>query len=91
MTASDSELHQIASLGRPVVSMANQINSLVAAILSNLLGDPEPSSLKRAGRILATCQNLNEIDSIARERIGGIIRGIKSLCTLTRASGVRWI
>src|SRR5215472_227763 len=85
------ELHQMAAIGRLLAGIIHEINSPLASVFSNnevirhsleaidkMLDDPHPESLVNARRMVGTCRNLAEIDSIACERIRTIIRGLKS-------------
>ncbi|HWQ55749.1 MAG TPA: HAMP domain-containing sensor histidine kinase [Bryobacteraceae bacterium] len=83
--------HQMASIGRLLASIVHEINSPIGAIFSNnevtlrslekmreLLDDGSPESLAKAGAILESIQGLASVDKIACDRIGSVIRGLKT-------------
>jgi signal transduction histidine kinase len=86
-----AEEHKMASLGRLLAGVVHEINTPIGSILSNnqvvlrslemlkndldhLSGEKAPHALALA----ATCQSLAQVDKIACERIGAIVRGLKS-------------
>jgi two-component system NtrC family sensor kinase len=86
----ESELQQMAAIGKLGVAIAHEINSPVGSLISNnmvlrrcvdelqkLLADPQAESLQKAGRLLETCRSLTDVDRIACERIQILVRGIK--------------
>jgi signal transduction histidine kinase len=92
MSPSAAELHQMASIGRLLASVVHEINTPIGSIFSNnevivrslamldpLLADGGRESLEKARSLLTTCKNLAEVDRIACERIGSVVRGLKSL------------
>lgn len=81
----------MASLGRLLAGIVHEINTPIGAILSNnqvvlrslemlkndlehLTGETAP----HARALVTTCHSLAEVDKIACERIGGVVRGLKS-------------
>jgi two-component system, NtrC family, sensor kinase len=91
MSSPAAELHQMAAVGRLLAGIVHEINSPIGSILSNtetllgslemldrLLADPQPQSVEKARRVIATCQTLTSVDRIACERIRSVIRGLKS-------------
>jgi signal transduction histidine kinase len=86
-----AEEHKMASLGRLLAGIVHEINTPVGSILSNnqvvlrslemLKNDLDQLSGERASHALAlvaTCQSLAQVDKIACERIGAVVRGLKS-------------
>jgi len=86
-----AEEHRMASLGRLLAGVAHEINTPVGSILSNnqvvlrslemLKNDLERLSGETAAHaraLVATLHSLAEVDKIACERIGAVVRGLKS-------------
>jgi signal transduction histidine kinase len=86
-----AEEHKMASLGRLLAGIVHEINTPIGSILSNnqvvlrslemLKSDLDQLSGERASHALAlvaTCQSLAQVDKIACERIGAVVRGLKS-------------
>ncbi|MFB3827037.1 MAG: sensor histidine kinase [Bryobacteraceae bacterium] len=86
-----AEEHQMASIGRLLAGIVHEINTPIGSIFSNnevlrrsvdklreLLADPRPDNLAKAGRILDTAASLAAVDKIACERIASVIRGLKT-------------
>lgn len=83
--------HQMASIGRLLASIVHEINTPIGAIFSNnevtlrsleklreLLADGRPESLAKAASILESIHGLASVDKIACDRIGSVIRGLKT-------------
>ena len=86
-----AEEHKMASLGRLLAGIVHEINTPIGSILSNnqvvlrslemLKKDLEEltgETAAHARALVATCHSLAEVDKIACERIGNVIRGLKS-------------
>jgi signal transduction histidine kinase len=86
-----AEEHKMASLGRLLAGIVHEINTPIGSILSNnqvvlrslemLKNDFDQLSGESASHALAlvaTCQSLAQVDKIACERIGAVVRGLKS-------------
>ena len=86
-----AEEHKMASLGRLLAGIVHEINTPIGSIFSNnqvvlrslemLKNDLEQLAGENAAHaraLVATCHSLAEVDKIACERIGGVIRGLKS-------------
>lgn len=85
------EEHKMASLGRLLAGIVHEINTPIGSIFSNnqvalrslemLKNDLEHltgETAAHARALVSTCHSLAEVDKIACERIGGVIRGLKS-------------
>lgn len=81
----------MASLGRLLAGIVHEINTPIGSIFSNnqvvlrslemLKKDLEQVTGENAAHaraLVATCHSLAEVDKIACDRIGGVIRGLKS-------------
>jgi signal transduction histidine kinase len=86
-----AEAHKMASLGRLLAGIVHEINTPIGSILSNnqvvlrslemLKNDLEHltgETAAHARALVSTCHSLAEVDKIACERIGGVVRGLKS-------------
>jgi len=86
-----AEEHKMASLGRLLAGIVHEINTPIGSIFSNnqvalrslemLKNDLEHLTGEtgaHARALVATCHSLAEVDKIACERIGNVIRGLKS-------------
>jgi signal transduction histidine kinase len=86
-----AEEQKMASLGRLLAGIVHEINTPIGSILSNnqvvlrslemLKNDLDQLTGERASHALAlvaTCQTLAQVDKIACERIGAVVRGLKS-------------
>ncbi len=86
-----AEEHKMASLGRLLAGIVHEINTPIGSIFSNnqvvlrslemLKNDLEhltDETVAHARALVSTCHSLAEVDKIACERIGNVIRGLKS-------------
>lgn len=98
-----AEEHKMASLGRLLAGIVHEINTPIGAILSNnqvvlrslemLKNDVEQLTGDKAAHaraLVATCTSLAQVDKIACERIGGVIRGLKSFARAD-ANEPQWV
>jgi two-component system, NtrC family, sensor kinase len=85
------EVHNLASLGKLLASIVHEINTPIGSIFSNNevilrslemvkkeLSEGGPKNVQRAKDIVETCHSLATVDKIACERIGSVIRGLKT-------------